>query len=99
MQILDKQTHIDFLGRRRVALIVSGLLMLVSLGSLLARGLNFGIEFTGGIVIEAGFSEAANLGRIRGDLGTAGYGEAVVQNFGSSRDVTIQPPRHRTAIR
>ena len=89
MQLLGK-TNIDFMGRRRVAFIVSAVLVLVSLGSLVARGLNFGIEFTGGIVIEAGFPGPANLERIRTDLATAGFGEAVVQNFGSSRDVTIQ---------
>ena len=89
MQLLGK-TNIDFMGRRRVAVIFSAVLLIVSLGSLVARGLNFGIEFTGGIVIEAGFPGPANLERIRTDLATAGFGEAVVQNFGSSRDVTIQ---------
>ncbi len=89
MQLLGK-TNIDFMGRRRLAFIVSAVLLVVSLGSLLARGLNFGIEFTGGIVIEAGFPGPANLERIRTDLGVAGFGEAVVQNFGSSRDITIQ---------
>ena len=89
MQLLGK-TNIDFMGRRRVAFIVSAVLLIVSLGSLVARGLNFGIEFTGGIVIEAGFPGPANLERIRTDLATDGFGEAVVQNFGSSREVTIQ---------
>jgi len=64
--------------------------MLISLGSLVVRGLNFGIEFTGGIVIEAGFQEAADLVAVRDGLGEVGFGEAVVQNFGSSRDITIQ---------
>jgi preprotein translocase subunit SecF len=89
MQILG-DTNIDFMGKRRAAFILSAVLILVSLGSLLARGLNFGIEFTGGIVIEAGFPDAADLPRIRADLAGAGYSEAVVQNFGSSRDITIQ---------
>jgi preprotein translocase subunit SecF len=78
------------MGKRRAAFILSAVLILVSLGSLLVRGLNFGIEFTGGIVIEAGFPDAADLPRIRADLAGAGYSEAVVQNFGSSRDITIQ---------
>jgi preprotein translocase subunit SecF len=89
MQILG-DTNIDFMGKRRAAFIFSAVLILVSLGSLLVRGLNFGIEFTGGIVIEAGFPDAADLPRIRADLAGAGYSEAVVQNFGSSRDITIQ---------
>jgi preprotein translocase subunit SecF len=89
MQILG-DTNIDFMGKRRAAFILSAVLILMSLGSLLVRGLNFGIEFTGGIVIEAGFPDAADLPRIRADLAGAGYSEAVVQNFGSSRDITIQ---------
>ena len=84
------ETNIDFMGKRRAAMIVSATLLLISIGALLVRGINFGIEFTGGIVIEAGFPEAANLARIRADLGQAGFGEAVVQSFGSSRDITIQ---------
>ena len=89
MQILG-DTNIDFMGKRRAAFILSAVLILVSLASLLVRGLNFGIEFTGGIVIEAGFPDAADLPSIRADLVEAGYSEAVVQNFGSSRDITIQ---------
>ena len=90
MQLLEQKTHIDFMGKRRVAMVVSAILLLVSLGSLIARGLNFGIEFTGGIVIEAGFQDAADLSAVRSGLGEVGFGEAVVQNFGSSRDITIQ---------
>jgi preprotein translocase subunit SecF len=89
MQILG-DTNIDFMGKRRAAFALSAVLILISLGSLLVRGINFGIEFTGGIVIEAGFPEAADLPRIRADLVQAGFDEAVVQNFGSSRDITIQ---------
>jgi len=90
MQLLDLKTQIDFMGKRRVALVISAIIMLISLGSLVVRGLNFGIEFTGGIVIEAGFQEAADLVAVRDGLGEVGFGEAVVQNFGSSRDITIQ---------
>jgi preprotein translocase subunit SecF len=89
MQIFG-DTHIDFMGKRRAALTFSAVLVLVSLASLVVRGLNFGIEFTGGIVIEAGFPKAADLPGIRANLAEVGFGEAVVQNFGSSRDVTIQ---------
>ena len=90
MEFLSRTTHIDFMGKRKVAAVFSVVLMILSLGSLLTRGLNFGIEFTGGIVIEAGFQDAADLSAVRSGLGEVGFGEAVVQNFGSSRDITIQ---------
>jgi preprotein translocase subunit SecF len=90
MEFLSKTTHIDFMGKRKIGAILSAVLMVVSLGSLATRGLNFGIEFTGGVVIEAGFPDTADLTAIRAGLGQAGFPEAIVQNFGSSRDVVIQ---------
>jgi len=90
MEFLSKTTHVDFMGKRRLALIVSAVLIVLSLVTLFARGLNFGIEFTGGVVIEVGFPTAADLTAIRSAMGGAGFPEAVVQNFGTSRDVVIQ---------
>jgi preprotein translocase subunit SecF len=90
MEFLSKTTHLDFLGKRRLAMTISGVLVVLSLAGLVARGLNFGIEFRGGVVIEAGFPAAPDLGVIRSGLTEAGFPEAVVQNFGSSRDVVIQ---------
>jgi preprotein translocase subunit SecF len=65
-------------------------LVLVSLASLATRGLNFGIEFRGGVVIEAGFPESVDLPPIRSALEAAGIDRTVVQHFGSSREVTVQ---------
>jgi len=90
MQFLSKTTHIDFIGKRRVALAASGLLMIVALVGLVSHGLKFGIEFRGSVVVEAGFPEAPDLSEIRAGLSAAEFPEAVVQNFGSSRDVVIQ---------
>jgi len=98
MEFLSKTTHIDFLGKRRLALILSGVLILLSLAALAGRGLNFGIEFTGGVVIEAGFPGAADLTAIRSGLEEAGIPKAVVQNFGSSRDVVIQLEAQDSAV-
>ena len=56
MELFKKAPHIDFLGRRRVAYVFSALLLLVSIGSLATRGLNFGIVFTGGTLVELGYS-------------------------------------------
>ena len=81
MEFLSKTTHIDFMGKRKAAAAFSVVLMILSLGSLLTRGLNFGIEFTGGVVIEVGFPDAADLTSIRAGLGQAGFPEAIVQNL------------------
>jgi preprotein translocase subunit SecF len=90
MEFLSKTTHIDFMGKRKIAIALSIALVLLSILSMLVRGMNFGIEFTGGIVIEAGFPETAKLTAIRAGLADAGFPTAVVQNFGSSKDVVIQ---------
>ncbi len=90
MQILSKETRFKFMAHRRTAAIFSGVLLLLSLGSLAVRGLEFGIDFTGGTLIEVGYSEAADLGQVRGALEQAGFRSAVVQHFGTSRDVLVR---------
>lgn len=84
------ESHIQFLKVRRVAYAISAVLILVSLASLATRGLNFGIEFRGGVVIEAGFPESVDLPPLRSALEAAGIDRTVVQHFGSSREVTVQ---------
>ena len=90
MQLFKTQTNFDFMGKRRLALILSGVLLLVSFGSLATRVLNFGIDFTGGTLIEVGYTEPVDLTRVRNTLDEAGFGEAVVQHFGTARDVLIR---------
>ncbi|MGB5588547.1 MAG: protein translocase subunit SecF [Gammaproteobacteria bacterium] len=90
MEFLSKTTHIDFMGKRKLSLAISAILIIASLSLLAVRGLNFGIEFKGGVVIEAGFPEAPDLGVIRAGLAAAEFPAAIVQNFGSSRDIVIQ---------
>jgi len=90
MEFFSKKTAIDFMGKRKLAILLSLVLILTSLGSLVVRGLNFGIDFTGGTLIEAGYPDAADLGSLRAVLQEAGYGDAQVQHFGSSRDVLIR---------
>jgi len=90
MEILKKQTHIDFMRQRKAAMIFSGLLLLVSLVSVGVRGLDYGIDFTGGTLIEVGYPESADLAQVRSDLAVAGFPEAVVQYFGTTRDVLVR---------
>jgi preprotein translocase subunit SecF len=87
-------SNIDFLGHRRIAVAISVVLVLVALGLLFARGLNFGIDFTGGTLVEVGYPEAVELDPIREQLAANGFERATVQYFGTSRDVLIRlPPR------
>ena len=90
MELLKKQTNIDFMGQRKLALIFSGVLLLVSLVSVGVRGLNYGIDFTGGTLIEVGYPQSADLGQVRIDLAAAGFPEATVQYFGTTRDVLVR---------
>ncbi len=76
--------------RRRVAAALSVFIIVVSIVSLSTRGLNFGVDFTGGVLLEVGYPEAADLPQIRSTLGVEGFGEAQVQNFGTARDVMIR---------
>jgi len=90
MQIFRRQTAFNFMGYRNQALIFSLLLIAASLGSLAVKGLNFGIDFTGGTVIEAGYADSVALDEIRSALSKEGFAEAVVQHFGTTRDVLIR---------
>ena len=90
MQILSKETKFRFMACRRQAVIFSGILLLLSLGSLALRGLEFGIDFTGGTLIEVGYPKAADLEQARAALDQAGFSNAVVQHFGTSRDLLVR---------
>jgi preprotein translocase subunit SecF len=88
-QIL-KESKIDFLGKRRIAAILSAVLMLLCLLSILFRGFNFGLDFTGGTVIELGYTEPAEVAEITAALAADGIDDATVQYFGSNRDILIR---------
>ena len=92
MQILDKKTDFNFMSKRKIAAVFSILLLLSSITSLLMQGLNFGIDFTGGTMIELSYKEEVKLESIRSTLEKNGYGDAIVQNFGSIHDVLIRLP-------
>lgn len=94
MRLIKTKTNIDFLSktRRRVALSISVVLVIASLVSLSTRGLDFGIDFTGGILLEVGYPQAANLEEIRTGLSDAGFEDAQVQLFGRDTDVLVRLP-------
>jgi preprotein translocase subunit SecF len=90
MQLFKKETTFDFMSKRMLAVIFSALLIIISIGSLVTRGLNFGLDFTGGTLIELGYSHPADLTVIRSTLEKSGFPEAVAQHFGTSKDILVR---------
>ena len=88
---------IDFMGKRHLALIFSGLILAGSIIALAFQGVNRGLDFTGGTLIEVGFSESVDPTTVRNILSDAGYTNAVVQNFGSETDILIRVPPNTVA--
>jgi preprotein translocase subunit SecF len=90
MEVFKKQTQINFLGKRNLAFVFSGVILLISIVSLATRGLNFGLDFTGGTLIELGYQQPVELAEVRHSLENAGFKDAVVQHFGTVHDVMIR---------
>lgn len=99
MEFFKTQSRIGFMRVRKVAYVLSTALFVISLGAIIFKGLNLGVDFTGGVTIEAKFSAEADLDRLRRDMAADGFSDVQVQNFGSSRDVAIRlpPPDTQTA--
>ena len=81
---------INFMGGRKIASVISALLIVGSIISLSVKGLNFGLDFTGGTLVELHYGETADIPSIRETLKGEGFGNAVVANFGSDQDVLIR---------
>jgi len=94
MRLFKEKTSIDFLGRtrRNIAIGFSVVLIVISIGTLAIRGLDFGIDFTGGVLLEVGYSESADLPGIRSRLRDAGYDDYRVTRFGADTDVQVRLP-------
>jgi len=92
MQLINPDLNIDFLGKRKIALAVSAMLVLIALASLVPsiRGLNFGIDFTGGTLVQMHFKESPNIADIRTALKPVGYEKAIIQQFGSENEILIR---------
>ena len=94
MRLIKNKTSINFLGetRRRIALFLSIIMVSLSISSIFIKGLEFGIDFTGGVLLEVGYPEPANLMKIRTLLENDGFEEVQVQSFGSDEDVLLRLP-------
>ena len=83
---------IKFLSARKSTTIMSIILIVISGFSLMTKGLNLGIDFTGGIQIEISFETAPDIKNVRNKLASGGYDDAIVQNSGSSQDLMVRIP-------
>jgi len=92
LEFLKRDTRIDFIGRRRIAALISISVIVIVLLSLFFRGLNLGIDFTGGTLVEVSYSSSVNTEDVRTNLRRSGLDGVVVQYFGTSRDVLIRLP-------
>jgi len=90
MEFFRKTTKIDFLGARFIAAWFSGLMVAAAIASLGVRGLNFGIDFTGGTLLEAGYANPVDLNGVRSQLQASEFRGAVVQYYGTAQDVLIR---------
>jgi len=92
MEFFHKVTRFPFMSTRKVWYGLSAVLIVVSLALVLVRGLNLGVDFTGGVVVETNFPQAPNIESLRTALAGAGVAAAQVQAFGSSRDILVRLP-------
>ena len=83
---------INFMGVRNIAFGVTVLLTVLALFSWFHKGLNFGLDFTGGTLIELTYEHPADLGKVREELASSGYHEAIVQSFGATTDLLVRMP-------
>lgn len=86
-----KNLNFDFMGRRKIAAGVSAALIVIAIGAL-TQGLNLGLDFTGGTLVEVEFAQPVAPETVRRDLEAAGFSNGVVQNFGTERDLLIRMP-------
>ena len=92
MEFFKKATNFPFMSTRKLWYALSLALMTLSIGSFFVRGLNFAVDFTGGVQVQATFPNAVNLDVVRAGLAAAGFREPQVQNLGSSREAAIRLP-------
>ena len=92
LKLIPDNTNIDFLRWRTVAIIFSALMMMASVGLLVTKGLNFGVDFEGGQVIRVHFQQPPSLDQLREEVGGLELGEPSIQEFGSPQEVAIRLP-------
>jgi preprotein translocase subunit SecF len=92
MEFFSSKTNFDFIGKAKIAAVCSSVLIILSIVSLAIQGLNLAVDFTGGYLIEASYPQEADVPAVRKALADNGMEDAVVQNFGTTRDILIRLP-------
>jgi len=92
MRFLNKKTNINFMGKRKIAFATSAILISLSIVVLFTRDLNYGLDFTGGTLIEVSYSTAPEISEVRSNLADAGMKDAIVQTFGAASDIIVRIP-------
>ena len=92
MEFLRKDLNLNFLGARRVAAIASAVVIIAGLASIAFQGLNWGLDFTGGTLVEVRYGEQVSVDEVRSQLAEGNIQDTTVQYFGTSRDVMIRLP-------
>ena len=87
-----KKIQFNFMGMRKVTSIVSALLIIFSISALSYQGLNLGIDFTGGTLVEVGYPEAVNLDKLRQSFSDSEFNDVAIQYFGSAKEILIRIP-------
>ncbi len=95
MQLIRPDTRIDFIGKRKIAMAASGVLLLLCVGLLIFKGLNFGIDFTGGTLVEMKFKQPPAIAKVRESLKPAGYAQAIIQQYGAANEILIRVQNKR----
>ena len=90
MELIRPDTHIDFLGKRKIAMGISAAMVLLSIVMIVVKGLNFGIDFTGGTEVETRFVQPPAISDVRDALAPKGFGNATIQQYGSPKEIMIR---------
>lgn len=94
MEIFNPNSKIDFLGKRNISMVISAILILVSIFAIVTKGLNYALDFTGGILVEVTYKESVDIAQVRQALEEGGYEKAVVQSLGGTREMAIRLQPH-----
>ncbi|HEY3859612.1 MAG TPA: protein translocase subunit SecF [Gammaproteobacteria bacterium] len=90
MEFFHNVPHINFLGVRKFAMGMSIVVLLAAIASLAVRGLNFGVDFTGGVTVQVAYPTSVDLNKVRGALAASGFENAIAQNYGTPQEVLIR---------
>jgi len=90
MEVFNPNSNIDFLRLRKISIAISALLVIISIVAIFGKGLNYGLDFTGGVLVEVSYDQPVDTGEVRGALDEAGYHNALVQSVGGAREVSVR---------